>query len=130
MIATEGLGSQSSKRLCKNGSGTSPPSRRSMLHHRADTFNCAGCCLFTITGRQLIFDQKCSLHILTSGCNLSAGPLFVCNVEGCKRKFKEEPALYAHARVHGDRAYACHYEGCNKVLSLSLTLLFLFSQSS
>jgi hypothetical protein len=50
MIATEGLGSQSSKRLCKNGSGTSPPSRRSMLHHRADTFNCAGCCPFTITG--------------------------------------------------------------------------------
>ncbi|KAH9573256.1 hypothetical protein CY35_02G196400 [Sphagnum magellanicum] len=73
MIATEGLGSQSSKRLCKNGSGTSPPSRRS--------------------------------------------PLFVCNVEGCKRKFKEEPALYAHARVHGDRAYACHYEGCNKSFS-------------
>ncbi len=67
MIATEGLGSQSSKRLCKNGSGTSPPSRRSMLHHRADTFNCAGCCPFTITGshsQSLIRSAHCIfLHL-------------------------------------------------------------------
>ena len=44
-----------------------------------------------------------------------AGPLFACNAEGCKKRFAEAAALYIHARVHGDRPYVCHYDGCIKV---------------
>jgi hypothetical protein len=45
-----------------------------------------------------------------------AGTVFACNAEGCKKRFAEAAALYAHARVHGDRPYVCHYDGCIKVV--------------
>ncbi|CAM6020248.1 unnamed protein product [Sphagnum balticum] len=44
-------------------------------------------------------------------------PIYVCNVEGCKKRFTEGAALYTHARIHGDRPYMCHYSGCIKSFS-------------
>lgn len=48
------------------------------------------------------------------------GTIFACNAEGCKKRFVEAAALYVHARVHGDRPYVCHYDGCIKVVSSDL----------
>ncbi|CAK9232059.1 unnamed protein product [Sphagnum troendelagicum] len=45
------------------------------------------------------------------------GQMFACNINGCNKRFKEAVALYAHARVHGDRPYICHYDGCIKSFS-------------
>ncbi|CAM6010223.1 unnamed protein product [Sphagnum balticum] len=45
------------------------------------------------------------------------GQIFACNINGCNKRFKEAVALYAHARVHGDRPYICHYDGCIKSFS-------------
>ncbi|KAG0630847.1 hypothetical protein M758_1G207500 [Ceratodon purpureus] len=50
-------------------------------------------------------------------CHGKNGTIFACNAEGCKKRFAEPAALYAHARVHGDRPYVCHYDGCIKSFS-------------
>ncbi|KAJ7522937.1 hypothetical protein O6H91_18G031600 [Diphasiastrum complanatum] len=34
--------------------------------------------------------------------------------ESLKHQCKNSSALYRHARVHGDRPFVCHYDGCNK----------------
>ena len=41
--------------------------------------------------------------------------LFLCSYDGCHKAFLEAPQIRKHLQVHGERQYACHFEGCDKV---------------
>lgn len=70
-------------------------------------------CKFCVVLDWEMYYLLCFLSVYMADGN--AGPIFACNAEGCKKRFVEAAQLYTHARVHGDRPYVCHYDGCIKV---------------